>query len=195
MPATAARTGLRRVPWWVWTLLAIAVAVAVTAALGGFATAPISKVPTIGLGSTFHGQEIDARVLGARLTGTSPTGEKAPAGHRWLELDLRSENTGDAPVPADAITLRTIVGSLDGTTRADRTLTSRDRGGIAELQPGIPTDLALLWKVPTGSVHDGDPIVVGVFESVPATGGAVYRDAYTAPDVKARVAFAVGDAA
>ena len=44
----------RRVPWWLWAIGAIVVVIGVIAAIGGFNDVPISRVPTIALGSTFH---------------------------------------------------------------------------------------------------------------------------------------------
>jgi len=191
MPAVAARTGLRRVPWWAWAVVGIAVVVGLVAALGGFADAPIQKVPTIALGSAYHGQQVDARVTDARVVGVSPTGERPPAGRRWLQLDAEGLDTADRPVPVGAISLRTIVGPLDGSTAADRVLSHRGTGAISEFQPGVRTPISFLWAVPTGSVRPGDRIVVGLFEATPVEGPTVLLDQYGPPDVKVRLVFEV----
>jgi hypothetical protein len=195
MPTAAPRTGLRRVPWWAWVLLAIAIVIAVVAALGGFAPVRVTKVPTIALGGVYRGQQVDSRVLASRLVPAAANGERPPAGDTWLELELESTNTTDAPVPIDAISLRTIVGPLDGTTDPKVTMSARDGGFPADLQPGVPARLDLLWAVKQGSVATGDPIYVGVFEAVPDSGPQVVTGGYTLPEVKVRVITAVGRSA
>jgi hypothetical protein len=183
----------RRVPWWAWTLAAIAVVIGVVAALGGFADVPITRVRTIALGSTFHGQQVDSRVLGARVVAKAPGGSVSKKG-AWLELDLESTDRTDAPVPVDAVSLRTIVGPIGAGSGPDATLLSRG-GSPAELQPGIPTRLAVLWQVRTGAIRDGDRIVVGLFQQVPLTGRTVVVGQYGPPEVQARLQFTVGRAA
>jgi len=195
MPTTAARTGLRRVPWWAWTLLGAAGVVAVVAALGGFAQQPISRVPTIRLGTTYHGQEVDTRVLGAHLMARAPGGLRSEKG-AWLEIEAESINKTSGPVPLAAISFRTIVEPvLHGDHDADQVVLTRSGGAIADLQPGVRTRLAFLWQLPTGAIHNGDRIVVGLFEAVPEAGRTVTAHQYTAPDVKVRLQFAIGGTA
>ena len=195
MPTTAARTGLRRVPWWAWTLLGVAGIVAVVAALGGFAQQPISRVPTIRLGSTYHGQEVDTRVLGAHLMARTPGGLRSEKG-AWLEIEAESVNETSGPVPLAAISFRTIVDPvLEGDHDADLVVLTRSGETIRDLQPGVPTRLAFLWQVPAGGIRDGEKIVVGLFEAVPEAGRTVTAHQYTAPDVKVRLQFAIGDTA
>ncbi len=185
----------RRVPWWLWAIGAIVVVIGVIAAIGGFNDVPISRVPTIALGSTFHGNEIDSSVTRATVSPDSPIGTDS-GGDDWLIVTVVSTNRTTQPVPADAIGLRAIAG---GVVTADQKpyLEVLDRNGstIAELQPGVRTTLDFLWKVPAGALTDGDTIIAGVFERVPEPDNPVFFDAYSNPVVKARLQFAIGASA
>ena len=192
-PRPMARRVSRRAPWWLWTLGAIVVVIAGVAALGGFADVPISRVPTIAVGATFHGSQVDSRVTGATVSADSPIGTDS-AGGEWLIVSVVSTNRTNQPVPADAIGLRVIAG---GVVTADQKpyleVLQRDGAGVADLQPGLRTALDFLWKVPAGGLADGDPIVTGVFERLPQPDNPIFSDAYSNPVVKARLQFAIGD--
>jgi hypothetical protein len=184
---------MRRIPWWAWTLAALVVAVGIVAAVGGFRDVPIQKVRTIPLGSVFHGRELDTRVLGARIVTTAPRGAITTGGP-WLEIDVDTTNTSDAPVPRTAIDLRTIVTGAVGPTDEPSSITGPRGGYPPSLQPGVRTRLSFLWALGARPVHAGDRVVVGLFEETPvddAIAGGVYSD----PEVRVRLQFTIGDAA
>jgi hypothetical protein len=186
---------MRRIPWWAWTLVGIAVVAGVVAALGGFSDVRLTKVRTIALGGVYAGQEVDSRVLAARIVTTAPGGQASPTGS-WLEIELESTDHTDAPVPIDVISLRASIASVvDGVTAPDAQLTTRDGGTPRELQPGVPTRFAFLWKVPSGAIDDGERIAIGIFEALPETGRTVTLGEYGPPEVQARVISTIGASA
>src|SRR6187402_275666 len=131
----------RRVPWWLWAIGAIVVVIGVIAAIGGFNDVPISRVPTIALGSTFHGSEIDSSLTHATVSSDGPIGADS-GGDDWLIVTVVSTNRTTRPVPADAIGVRAIAG---GVVTADEKpyLEVLDRNGstLSSLQPGVRTTL------------------------------------------------------
>jgi len=181
---------LRRIPWWAWVLVGVVAVVGLVAALGGFNDVPITKVRTIPLGSTFHGQEVDSRVLGAKVSASAPDGLRSSKG-AWLQVELESVDRTNDPVPIDAISLRTIAGPVEATAQPYATVLTRG-GSPIELQPGVPTRMVVLWPIARGAIHDGDRIIVGVLQRVPKTGPTVTNGEYGPPVAEARLQFAVG---
>jgi hypothetical protein len=198
---TAGRaTTVRRFPWWAWSALAILVVVGSVAALGGFRDVPITRVPTISLGDTYRGAEVDARITGSELMDAAPDGSTPRPGHRYLALDVTVTDTTDHPVPATAITLRAVAGSAatGSAVTADQTaalmLLTRDGQTPASLEPGVPTLLSFFWQVPTAALDDGDRFVAGVFQSVPQS-NVIFGSSYSDPTAVVRMVLHVGASA
>ena len=180
--------GVRRIPWWGWTLLGLVAAVALVAATGGFADVPVRKVPRIALGETHAGAEIDVRVDGVSVTAVRPgTGTPAPENREFLVVRAQLLNKGTAPSFLVDDSVRLVADGLVEVGDEPTAVVEARRGEpLTFLQPGLSTPVAYLWEVPTGAVVPSE-VVVGILERYRVSDNPIFDDAYGPLTAVARV--------
>lgn len=182
-------------PWWAWTLIALAAVVGLIAVLGGFDEAPVEALPELELGQQFDGNEVTTTVTGTRLSDTAPfTGYDADDGEEYLIVEATVENVTTLPnLFADA-SLRVLVsGVLSANTRPDSVVDLSTGEYSPVLNPGLPAELAYVWPIERGAIADGDELIVGILERYDNADDPRFDDAKTAPVPVARIVTTVGE--
>lgn len=193
-PATPTRT---RGPWRVWAILGLAVLVivAAVAGLGGFNDVPEQELQKISLGDVEHGTQVDVEITAVYLSPRAP-GRKYDAddGEQYLVVTATLLNTTDTPSTLTSQLVRVL---LDGEVSANDDgsfVDPRTGNQVSFLQPGIPLEGAFAWLVSDG-VHDGDEVVVGIFDHFRTEDPRYSDGAYTSPQPIARIVTTIGDRA
>ncbi|TBN56614.1 hypothetical protein EYE40_03940 [Glaciihabitans arcticus] len=187
-PPVASRR--RRVPWWVWTLIAIAAVVGLVAAIGGFRDVPITALPRVELGEAHIGSEVRTVVSRAYLSDTQPTtGREADAGSVYLVVEASAENVGTTPSLLDSDLIRVFAGDEISPVDEPSNVIELRSGDVSEfLQPGVAVDLAWIWPVDAGSLDVGDDVFVGIFDQFAVYDHPIWGDdSFGRPTPVARV--------
>lgn len=195
--ATAATVRRFRFPWWAWTLTAIAVVAGIVALLGGFNDVPIEKLPKIELGESIDGTELRSTIDRVYLSPTAPvSGTEAGDGEQYLVVEATLENLTHATSTFSYDAVRVLLGDIVKVDDDPSILLElRSGDSFGELQPGLPTKVAFLWKVPLDQVSVGDDVIIGVFVRNPVKGDPVFGDtAFSSPTPIARIVTTIGDA-
>lgn len=178
--------GRRRVPWWAWSLGGAAVVIGGVAALGGFNDVPVQKLPTIELGQTYSTNAIDVTVLSVTLDDSTPFHHFTDEGTQYVTVEIEAISRGDEPSifarQLIAVLLEGLI-SPDDTDQYAEVREMRNGEPDTTLQPGLPVRLTYSWKVPQGSAHVGDDIVVGIFEQHAVPDSPIFDDLTTAVPV------------
>ncbi|MEP6478705.1 MAG: hypothetical protein ABJB03_04895 [Rhodoglobus sp.] len=191
-----------RFPWWAWTLTAIAVVAGIVALLGGFNAVPIEKLPKIELGEAINGTELRTTIDGVYLADTAP-GSGTEAGQddngndlQYLVVDATLENVTHATTSFSYDAVRVLLGdTIAVTDDPDNLLEARSGDSLSSLQPGMPTSVEFLWKVPKADVSTGEDVILGVFVRNALKGDPVFGDeAFSSPTPIARIVTTIGSA-
>lgn len=185
-----------RFPWWAWTLTAIAVVAGIVALLGGFNDVPIEKLPKADLGETIDGTELRTTIDRVYLSPTAPvSGTEAADGEQYLVVEATLENLTHATSSFAYDAVRVLLGDVV-TADDDPSILLELRSGdsFGAVQPGLPTKVAFLWKVPLADVSAGDKVIIGVFVRNPVKGDPVFGDtAFSSPTPIARIVTTIGE--
>jgi hypothetical protein len=193
-PAAPARRG-RRMPWWLWVLVAAGSAVGLVALLGGFNEVPIERLPRVELGEAFVGNEVALQVDDIYLSRTSPvTGYDAPDGKVYLVVEATAENTTTEPNIFLSDALRVLVENGIKSTEAPYNVVDLRTGdGVSFLQPQLPVRVAYLWAVWEQQIEPGGEIFLGIFERYDMIDDPRFDDSKTNPVPIVRLAETIGD--
>jgi hypothetical protein len=194
IPRRARRTK-RRLPWWLWTLIGAGSIVGIVALLGGFNEVPIEKLPQVQLGERFVGNEVALAVDDIYLSLTAPvTGYDLDEGEVYLVVEATAENTTASPNVFLNRSLRVLVEGAVGSTDAPYNVVDLRTGdGVSFLQPGLPTEVAFLWKVDERRIEPGQEIFLGIFERYDKPDDPRFDDSKTAPVAIVRLAESIGE--
>jgi len=180
----------RRVPWWLWTLVAIGAVVGLVAAIGGFRDVPITALPEVQLGAAHVGSEVRTVVSRAYLSDTQPTnGREADAGSVYLIVEASAESMSDGPSLLDGDLIRVFAGEqVTPAVDPSHVLELRTGEPSEFLQPGVPVDLAWVWAVDTDSLSVGDEVFIGIFDEFAIYDHPIWGDdSFSRPTPVARV--------
>lgn len=183
-------------PWWLWVLAAVLAAVTTITLLGGFSEVPVEKLPVIELGAAQPGNEVTTTITGVYLTDRAVvTGYELDEGVTNLVVTGTLLNTTDRPSILGQDLVRVLVEGVinPDDDDPDRAVELRNGSSLGFLQPGLPVEVAWVWKVSTDSVEVGDDIIVGVFERYKIEYDPVFGDdAFTSAQPIARIITTVG---
>lgn len=163
MSAKKELTEALRNPWMRAALLLVLIAVAATAALGGFrkatAATGASRLPVYGAGATIETGAMAITPIKAwrtlREPGRYATDE--PPKHQYLVLRVRVENQIPETVNSslylgqDLLWLETRDGKVAGEKKAERFRRADEHGTrslTADLHPGLPLTVDMVWELP-----------------------------------------------
>lgn len=184
----------RRLPWWAWTLVAVASLTSIVALLGGFNDVPVQRLPVIEAGETFVGNEISLRIDDIHLSSTAPvTRYDAKEGKVYLVVEATAENVTTTPNIFLSRAVRVIVeGAIDGNDEPYNVVSLRDGGGVGFLQAGLPEKVAFLWEVDANRIEAGADITVGFLERYDLVDDPRFDDSKSTPEAVARLLDTVG---
>jgi hypothetical protein len=191
---TVAPIRRRRLPWWLWAVVAIGALIGGIALLGGFEDVPVEQLPEIERGERFDGNEVALQVDDIYLSLTSPvTGYDVADGELYVVVEVTVENTTDSPTVFMTNVLRILIdGAVSANDRPYNIADLRTGAGVPFLQPGLPARVAYVWRVPEGSVEPGDRIMLGIFERYDWVDDPRFDDSKTDPEVVVRLVETVG---
>jgi hypothetical protein len=158
-----------------------AVFLAVSAAFGGLADAPVEPVPAVAAGESVSGAQLRIAVERAVLIDGFPEQGIEPAeGSRLLVLVAEVENVHTRPVSTSgdgfgaSDNLRPVgVAGLDADSAPLSVAVLDDGSEFPELQPGVPIELAFIWEIADGALADGDRLAVDVYDKTYRANGFV----------------------
>lgn len=185
---------LRALPWWLWALLTAAAAVGGIAAIGGFNDVPIEELPSIAVGETHEGNEVNTTVTEVYVSTTHPVlGYELEDDKTYLVVEATFENTTDLPSLFADDALRVIVeGAIDADADPDGLYAPGTNAQVTFLQPDLPTEVVVVWEAPASRLDPGDDIAIGIFEQYRALDDPRFEDALTAPVPVARIDTIIG---
>ncbi|MCU1405841.1 MAG: hypothetical protein JWQ43_2144 [Glaciihabitans sp.] len=196
-----ARALSNRIPTkWLFTGVA-GIALAISAAFGGLADAPVPPLPTLKAGEAFTGVQLSIAIDRVVLIDAFPEQFIEPAeGYRLLVVVATVENVWDRPVStlsgvgaADNIRPRGIKG-IDADTPPARVDVLSDATSSPTLQSGVPIELAYMWEVPEDVLADGDELQLDIYDKVYAVGSFVtYGERFGDPFVAAVATLGIED--
>lgn len=151
-----------RNPWMRAAAALLLLAVAVTAALGGFGKASAgdgSRLPVYAAGTTIQTGAMAITPLKAWRTLREPgtTRTDVASRHQYLVLRVKVENQIPETISSshylaqDLLWLQTRDGKVTGEVKAERFRRAGERGTAslsADLQPGLPLTIDMVWKLP-----------------------------------------------
>lgn len=164
---------LQRVHPLILIASAVIVAALIAWPLGGWDTVSLQSktVPTVQPGETVAGQQYALSVDGLELTEVNPDGFTEPeTGETFLiarlTVEIQSDTAADASSMARSRDSPIAVGIVAGfgtDVDGDVRLKS-DNTSSPILQPGLPTELIVVWTVPTASIGAGDEVTVSIID-------------------------------
>jgi hypothetical protein len=168
---------------------AVALVVGSIAALGGFADATTALVPRYELGEIFVGNQTSVTVEGVTLRSAMPDRYATEAeGVSYLVVETTLDSSLDGPNIFEWEVVRVIVdGAIGANDEPESVLDVRTGAQVGPLQPGIPMRVAYVWPIDTGTIAEGDDVIVGIFESYAIADDPLFDDARTRPRGAARV--------
>jgi hypothetical protein len=184
-----------RIPWWAWTLGALALVVAIVALVGGFASTPERELPIVPLGETVTGGELAASVDSVYLTNANPDTGDIDATVDYLVVETTIENiSADPSAFIDSVLRVAVDGAIEESTPPSSILDT-DRGlRTSYVQPGVPVTLSYVWSVDAAAIPAGTTIYLGLFDQFRVYGDPIFGDgAYTRPTVVAKLSTKLTD--
>ena len=161
-----------------------AVLLGATAIFGGLEAAAVDPTPTVAVGETFAGSDLEMTVVGVELSDDPdnvmvfPDEEK---GERVLVVTVDVVNTFDKPRKSAALTEKSPVVDgirIDGIDDRPEASRADDGLGYPTLQPDVPTRILLAWIVGPDDFHDGDEIRLTLPDSTHYVGQSIMRGDY-----------------
>ena len=185
----------RRLPWWLWVVVAAASLVGIVAALGGFNEVPIAKLPQVQLGERFDGNEVALQVDDIYLSRATPvTGYELDDGEVYLVVEATAENMTAEPNLFLSRALRVLVeGAIPSDERPYNVVELRTGDGVDFLQAGLPTRVAYFWKLDEDLIEPGQEIFLGIFERYDVPDDPRFDDAKSDPVPVVRLAESIGE--
>lgn len=186
----------RRLPWWAWTLAALAAVIAVVSLLGGFRDVPESKLPIIALGEPFEAEDVTTTITSVRLSPNRPgTDLEAETGSQYLLVTAILENDGLVPSSNGRSLVRVVLdGAIGADTEVDSLREVRTNSQLTFLQPGLPVEVEYAWPIAKDAAAPGDSLIVGLLTRYPIPYDPVFGDtALTQPSAVARIVTTIGD--
>lgn len=158
-------TRRRRLPWWVWAAVGVATAALVAVPLGGWEGVDAAGAERLEPGEEHVAAQFSTSVQSAAVLPVRPGSTLDPEeGVAYLAVYGRVENMTARTqlAPSDLLVVEG-AGPHD-LTAADSVTLVADPGGLPELQPGLPADLAFVWEIDEGTVAPGDDLRVIVVD-------------------------------
>ena len=185
----------RRLPWWLWTLIAAGSLVGIVALLGGFNEVPIAKLPQVQLGEPFAGNEVKLQVDDIYLSRAAPvTGYELDDGEVYLVVEATAENMTPEPNLFLSRALRVLVeGAIPSDERPYNVVELRTGDGVDFLQAGLPTRVAYFWKLDEDLIEPGQEIFLGIFERYDVPDDPRFDDFKSSPVPIVRLAETIGE--
>lgn len=191
--------GVDKIPTKWIGLAVVALFLAVSAAFGGLADAPVQALPQLAAGESVTGAQLRVAVNRVVLVDSLPEQYIVPEdGGRLLIVVATVENVFTQPVATSSSgagsNLRPMgVAGVDADTEPVAVIIVSDGTRGAQLQPGIPERLAYVWEVPRDAVADGDDVRVDIFDKVMSPGFITYGSRFDNPFVSAFTTVPVDD--
>lgn len=188
-----------RVPTKWFAAIGTGVFLAATAAFGGLnpVAAEIEAPRALVAGDIHVNEQFAITVQRAVLIDDLREAGVAPApGTRALVLIATVTNVWDEPQGTAGIDSLGRLIAVDGLGSAEPTGIARmdDQTFLPRLQPDVPVELAIAWRVDAGAFTAGDEITVVLHDQTLYTGSTVLSGRYWADrDVGARVALEIAD--
>nr|WP_206686745.1 MULTISPECIES: hypothetical protein [Microbacterium] len=172
-----------RVPTKWFAAIGTGLFLAVTAAFGGLnaVAEEVVEPPRLVAGDTHTSPQFAVTVERVVLIDDlSEAGVSAEEGTRALVVIATATNTWDQPQGTNGTDSLAELITIDGLDVAAPSGIARmdDQTYGPRLQPGVPAQLAIAWRVDAGAYHEGDEITVVLTDQTMFTGSTVLAGRY-----------------
>lgn len=175
---------LAAVPTLVWILVGVLVFLGFAGLFGGLGTAQrqADQLPVIAVGEEHVGPQFSVAVHDATLMDVAPGFSlEADDGNEYLVVTVTLTNNYRVSTTSirDAIALEWLDEEY---AKVERTVVVSDKTTLAQVHPGVPVDVAMVWQVPRDTIDDGEELRVSVMEaSLRTNSGLTFGDYWHDP--------------
>lgn len=161
-----------------------AVLLGATAIFGGLEAAAVDPTPTVAVGETFAGSDLEMTIVGVELReepGNAALYPDEEKDERVLVVVVDVVNTFDTPRSSySGDKMSPVVNGihLEGIDEKPSVSRADDGAGSPMLQPDVPVRLLLAWIVGPDDYHDGDEVQLTLPDSTHYVGKSVMRGDY-----------------